>query len=48
METIMEHYGVSLLQLLGGAGVLAIIWLLLQPGDSVYLWIEQYLYGIAG
>ena len=48
MESIMEHYGVGLLQLLGGAGVLALVGTLLQPGGCIQVWIGQYLYEIAG
>ena len=48
MEHIMEHYGIGMLQLLGGAGVLAIVRALLLSGGSIQIWIEQYLYEIAG
>lgn len=48
MDAVMEHYGAGLLQLLGGVGMFAIIGAFLQSGGSVYLWIVQYLHGIAG
>ena len=48
MEIIMEHYGSSLLQLLGGVSILALIGTFLQSGGNVQMWVVQYLQGIAG
>ncbi len=48
MEEIIEHYGEGLLQLIGGAGMLALARGLLMPQGVWHLWIEAYLQGIAG
>ena len=48
METILEHYGSSLLQILGGVSILAAVAALLQPGGSVQLWVVRYFEAIAG
>lgn len=48
MEDIMEQYGVGLLQMLGGMGILTLIGKMMQPGGVLNMVLLQYLDGICG
>ena len=48
MEEVMEQYGTGLLQMLGGLGVMALFWNMLQPGGAVQMLVQQYMNGICG
>lgn len=48
MEHIMEQYGSVLLQLAGGAGMLALFGAIFRPGGMLAVILQQYMSGICG
>lgn len=48
MEDIMGQYGMSLLQMLGGYGVFAIIKAFMQTDGVLYMVMMEYMAGICG
>lgn len=48
MEDIMEQYGIGLLQMLGGIGMLAVFGRMMQAGGILPMLLLQYMLGICG
>lgn len=48
MEAMIEQYGIGLLQILGGMGMLALLKEIIQPGGILYIILLQYMDGICG
>ena len=48
MEDIIEHYGASLLQMLGGIGVLGLYVGMMQQGGVLHEIVQAYMSGICG